>query len=67
MSTQRSVPAYGIIDGDLIERFLDLSREQMKDIVEGVSLGASRDLGGENVGLSVEEIIRIVEGCSACH
>lgn len=45
---RRTEEAYGFIDGDLIESFLDLSKEKMALVVQGM-------------GVSVEEVCRRVE------
>ena len=35
---RKTDPAQGSIDGDLIEKCLDLSRDQLKDIVDGLQV-----------------------------
>lgn len=37
-SGQKTEPCEGFIDGDLIECFLDLSREKMRETVEGLEV-----------------------------
>lgn len=40
--TERKLePSYGFIDGDLIESFLDLSREKMQEVVQELHVSAS--------------------------
>ena len=37
---RKTEPAAGFIDGDLIESYLDLSREKMQDVAQGLQVGA---------------------------
>ena len=36
---QKTEPVTGFIDGDLIESYLDLSRDKMQEIVTGLQVG----------------------------
>ncbi|KAH8374751.1 hypothetical protein KR200_005352 [Drosophila serrata] len=56
-------PSEGFIDGDLIESFLDLNRENMRDAVQGLEL----TLNGERKGADVEDVIKIVEDLTRMH
>lgn len=38
---QKTEPVVGFIDGDLIESYLDLSRDKMQEIVHGLQVGRS--------------------------
>ena len=38
-SEKKSEPTKGFIDGDLIEAFLDLSRDKMEEVVNGLQVG----------------------------
>lgn len=50
----KTEPAEGFIDGDLIESFLDLSRETMAETVQGLQVIHSRD---HEINYSHQEII----------
>ncbi|XP_002031376.2 DNA damage-binding protein 1 [Drosophila sechellia] len=56
-------PSEGFIDGDLIESFLDLSRDKMRDAVQGLEL----TLNGERKSADVEDVIKIVEDLTRMH
>ncbi|KAH8359699.1 hypothetical protein KR093_008397 [Drosophila rubida] len=56
-------PSEGFIDGDLIESFLDLGREKMREAVVGLEL----TLNGERKGADVEDVIKIVEDLTRMH
>ncbi|EDW42362.1 GM24084 [Drosophila sechellia] len=56
-------PSQGFIDGDLIESFLDLSRDKMRDAVQGLEL----TLNGERKSADVEDVIKIVEDLTRMH
>lgn len=49
-----SMPATGFIDGDLVETFLDLSREQMKQVAK-------------DVDVSVDDLVKMIEELSRLH
>ncbi|XP_060580249.1 DNA damage-binding protein 1-like [Ruditapes philippinarum] len=53
----------GFIDGDLIESFLDLSREKMAEVVQGLQIddgsGMKRDANVDDLVKMVEELTRI--------
>ena len=39
---RKTEPSFGFIDGDLIESFLDLSREKMQEVVQGLQVCEDR-------------------------
>lgn len=53
----------GFIDGDLIESFLDLSRNKMIDTVSGLEI----DVGGTKREATVDDVIKIVEDLTRIH
>lgn len=63
-NTLKTEPPKGIIDGDLIECFLDLPRKEMMEAVEGIKIRKSPGLSED---ASVDEMIKIVEGLSRIH
>lgn len=48
------------IDGDLIESFLDLTPQQMQNVVDGAH-------GGRKLDKSVEELCKVVEELMNAH
>ena len=38
---RKTEPASGFIDGDLIESYLDLNRDKMQDVVQGLQVAVS--------------------------
>jgi DNA damage-binding protein 1 len=58
-------PADGFVDGDLIESFLELSREDMKEVVKGLQI----DLQGTGMkqDATVEDIVKMVEDLTRIH
>ncbi|ALC47529.1 pic [Drosophila busckii] len=56
-------PSEGFIDGDLIESFLDLSRDKMREAVTVLELA----MNGERKGADVEDVIKIVEDLTRMH
>ena len=54
----------GFVDGDLIETFLDLSREKMAEVVKGLHV---TDGSGMKVDAQVEDIIKMVEDLTRIH
>uniref|UniRef100_L7M756 Putative dna damage-binding protein 1 n=1 Tax=Rhipicephalus pulchellus TaxID=72859 RepID=L7M756_RHIPC len=64
-STERKTePAVGFIDGDLIESFLDLSRDKMQEVVQGIQMD---DGSGMKRDASVDDLIKIIEELSRIH
>ncbi|KAF9365058.1 DNA damage-binding protein 1a [Mortierella sp. NVP85] len=59
-SDSRTLPSTNFVDGDLIELFLDLSQDEINDVLEGAD-------GGEPIKVPVEEITRLVEELSRLH
>jgi DNA damage-binding protein 1 len=57
-------PAEGFIDGDLIESFLDLSRKDMTEVVQGILIS---DGSGMKREATVDDIIKIVEDLTRIH
>lgn len=63
-SEHRTKPMAGFIDGDLVEKFLDLPRKQMEEIVRDIKI---TDAQGTDVDISIEDILKIVEDLSRLH
>ncbi|XP_040569260.1 DNA damage-binding protein 1 [Lepeophtheirus salmonis] len=62
---RKSEPMEGFVDGDLIETFLDLSRDKMSEVTNGLQIA---DPGtGNKVDASVDDIIKIVEDLTRIH
>jgi DNA damage-binding protein 1 len=59
-SDSRTLPSTNFVDGDLIELFLDLSQDEINDVLEGAD-------GGDPIKVPVEEITRLVEELSRLH
>ncbi|XP_059050799.1 DNA damage-binding protein 1-like [Achroia grisella] len=60
----KTEPAEGFIDGDLIESFLDLSREKQLETVKGLQID---DGGGMKRDATVDDLIKIVEDLTRIH
>ncbi|KAI8425417.1 hypothetical protein MSG28_007164 [Choristoneura fumiferana] len=60
----KTEPAEGFIDGDLIESFLDLSREMQKETVQGLQID---DGGGMMRDATVDDLVKIVEDLTRIH
>lgn len=54
----------GFIDGDLIESFLDLNREQMEKVIEGLQFD---DGSGMKRDATVDDLVKIVEELTRIH
>ncbi|KAI8494230.1 DNA damage-binding protein 1 [Branchiostoma belcheri] len=54
----------GFIDGDLIESFLDLSRDKMQEVVQGLQMD---DGSGMKRECTVEDLIKLVEELTRIH
>uniref|UniRef100_A0A1E1XLY5 DNA damage-binding protein 1 n=1 Tax=Amblyomma sculptum TaxID=1581419 RepID=A0A1E1XLY5_AMBSC len=64
-STERKTEqAVGFIDGDLIESFLDLSRDKMQEVVQGIQVD---DGSGMKKDATVDDLIKIIEELSRIH
>lgn len=64
-STERKTePAVGFIDGDLIESFLDLSRDKMQEVVQGIQMD---DGSGMKKDATVDDLIKVIEELSRVH
>ncbi|KAG0365622.1 DNA damage-binding protein 1a [Gamsiella multidivaricata] len=59
-SDARTLPSTNFVDGDLIELFLDLSQDEINDVLEGPE-------DGEPIKVPVEEITKLVEELSRLH
>ncbi|XP_013110760.1 DNA damage-binding protein 1 [Stomoxys calcitrans] len=62
-TTQKTEPCEGFIDGDLIESFLDLNRDKMKECVQGLEV----TMNGEKKDADVDDVIKIVEDLTRMH
>ncbi|CAG4930678.1 unnamed protein product, partial [Parnassius apollo] len=60
----KTEPAEGFIDGDLIESFLDLSRDMQQETVQGLQID---DGGGMMRDATVDDLIKIVEDLTRIH
>ncbi|KPI95266.1 DNA damage-binding protein 1 [Papilio xuthus] len=60
----KTEPAEGFIDGDLVETFLDLSRDMQQDTVQGLQID---DGGGMMRDATVDDLIKIVEDLTRIH
>ncbi|XP_046643566.1 DNA damage-binding protein 1-like [Daphnia pulicaria] len=64
-ATERKVePCEGFIDGDLIESFLDLSSDKMKEVATGLQMD---DGSGMKREATVEDIIKLIEDLTRIH
>ncbi|XP_075983007.1 DNA damage-binding protein pic [Anticarsia gemmatalis] len=61
----KTEPAEGFIDGDLIESYLDLSREMQREAAAGLTL--EDPAGGPAIEATVDDIIKIVEDLTRIH
>lgn len=59
-----SSPSRGVIDGDLIESFADLSVDVKKEICAAV---AAYEVGGKHLELRVEDVSNLVAEISRLH
>lgn len=62
----KTEPAEGFVDGDLIERFLDLSTEKMKEVCDGLLLPPTGS-GERRKECTVEDLIKMVEDLTRIH
>ncbi|XP_018327485.1 DNA damage-binding protein 1 [Agrilus planipennis] len=60
----KTEPAEGFIDGDLIESFLDLSADKMKEVADGLQLVGE---GGVKQDCTVDDLIKMVEDLTRIH
>lgn len=56
----RKDEAVNFIDGDLIESYLDLTPQQMQEVVDGLH-------GGRKLDKSVEDLCKVVEELMSAH
>ncbi|KAK7098349.1 DNA damage-binding protein 1-like isoform X2 [Littorina saxatilis] len=61
---RKTEAAQGFIDGDLIESFLDLTREKMAEVVQGLQID---DGSGMKRDATVEDLVKIVEELTRIH
>ena len=54
----------GFVDGDLIETFLDLTREKMAEVAEQLKI---KDSCGNQQKATVDDLIKIVEDLTRIH
>ena len=54
----------GFIDGDLIETFLDLSRDKMAEVASATTI---KDASGARQEAKVEDLVKIVEDLTRIH
>lgn len=59
----KTEPCDGFIDGDLVESFLDLNREKMKEVAGGLHI----EIDGTKREATVDDIIKIVEDLTRIH
>merc|ERR1712226_735372 len=64
MNERKTEAMEGFIDGDLIETFLDLSREKMAEVASATSI---KDSNGVRQDAKVEDLIKIVEDLTRIH
>lgn len=64
-STERKVEAaIGFIDGDLIESFLDLPRDKMQEVTNGLVM---EEPNGSKKEVTVDELVKIIEDLARIH
>lgn len=56
-------PAVGFIDGDLIEQLLDLPREALRQVAQGISI----DEDGVKRPATPEDLVKLVEDLTRIH
>ncbi|XP_044728814.1 DNA damage-binding protein 1 isoform X2 [Chrysoperla carnea] len=59
----KTEPSEGFIDGDLIESFLDLSHDKMKEVCQGLQVTTN----GMKKDCQVEDLVKIVEDLTRIH
>ena len=79
---QKVEPCEGFIDGDLVESFLDLSREKMRECASGLQVSCFNgnmrkafhiffffqiDKDGQKQNATVDDIVKIVEDLTRIH
>ncbi|ESO97964.1 hypothetical protein LOTGIDRAFT_209160 [Lottia gigantea] len=63
--TERKTEAStGFIDGDLIESFLDLSRDKMQEVVQGLQIDDGSGMKRES---TVEDLVKMIEELTRIH
>lgn len=62
---RRKVASYNFIDGDLIESFLDLNREEMSRVVKGLKIDDEQTDSKRDA--TVDDIVKIVEELTRIH
>ncbi|KHN84948.1 DNA damage-binding protein 1 [Toxocara canis] len=62
---RRMEQSVGFIDGDLVESLLDMSRESIENLIEGLKLPAPT--GQEQREATVEEVLKTVEDLARIH
>lgn len=66
---RKTEPAEGFIDGDLIESFLDLERDKIEQVVQGLKSSHTKidDGSGMSRDATVDDLIKIVEELTRIH
>jgi len=62
---RKQEPCEGFIDGDLIESFLDLPRDTMKEVVNGLQMDIQKT--GMKQQATVEDVLKMVEDLTRIH
>ncbi|XP_049788661.1 DNA damage-binding protein 1 [Schistocerca nitens] len=60
----KTEPCEGFIDGDLVESFLDLSHENMKEVAAGLQIDTGSGMKQE---ATVDDLVKIVEDLTRIH
>lgn len=60
----KTEPCEGFIDGDLIESFLDLSSEKMKEVCDGLQMEVE---GGMKQDCTVDDLVKVIEDLTRIH
>ncbi|KAI0234301.1 DNA damage-binding protein 1 [Lamellibrachia satsuma] len=61
---RKTEPAAGFIDGDLIESYLDLSRDKMQDVAQGLQIDDGTGMKRE---ATVDDLVKIIEELTRIH
>lgn len=61
---RKTEPSTGFVDGDLIESFLDLNRDKMQEVVQGLQMD---DGSGMKREATVDDIVKMIEEMTRIH
>lgn len=61
---RKTEPTSGFIDGDLIESFLDLNRDKMQEVIQGLQID---DGSGMKREATVDELVKMIEELTRIH